>query len=327
MIHFVAPVSESALEDILSTDVDDDYPYWIGSANWITQSYLVLREYREDITIGTAPSAKKINFAHVTTWRTTYPKKMEYRVSIRADYRQLFNVDFEIIQNPSNVKWPNQTYITYWPVPRMIPRKEDRKDVVNIAYAGRIGKRNIDTDLQASNLKRCLDSFKFKVIDQQCWHDMSEIDVLIAIRDFSTRTYPDKPPSKLINAWNAGIPLIAGYDSSFSTIGTPGVDYIRVKTKDELSSALERLRDDPNFYDSIVQAGYRKRLEYTREKIAQTWLSAIDGPILSNWKNASSKSMGIALSNVRNLFLDNTINSLSSTKGTLQKSLNSGFRA
>ena len=150
MINFVAPISEKYLEELLATDLDHDYPYWIGgSIYWIVQSYLILRNYRDDISIGTEPLPGKINFSHVTTWRELPRKLNEYRVSIRADYRQLFDVDFEILQNPTNVKSSNQIYLTYWPVPRIIPRKKDREEVVNIAYAGRIGNRNIDNSLQA----------------------------------------------------------------------------------------------------------------------------------------------------------------------------------
>lgn len=281
-MHFVSPI---LLDEILSTDLDDDYPYWLGGPiNWVVQSYLILRQYREGTTISTNPVLNEINVAHVTTWRKLPRQKDEYRVSIRADYRRLFDVDFEILQNPTAVRTPKQIYITYWPVPRLRPREPSRKTIQNVAYAGRIGNRNLVICLQESSENRLKD-FNFKIVDKQYWHDMHEIDVLIAIRDFSTRTYDDKPPSKLINAWRAGIPLIAGYDSAFSAIGTPGVDYIRISTEKELSDALERLRDDPKFYYSIVEAGLIKSQEYTREKIAKAWLTAIDNPISMDWNN------------------------------------------
>jgi hypothetical protein len=315
-MHFVSPIS---LDEILSTNLDDDYPYWLGGPiNWVVQSYLILRQYREGITISTNPVLNEINVAHVTTWRKLPRQKNEYRVSIRADYRRLFDVDFEILQNPTAIRTPKQIYITYWPVPRLRPRDPSRKTIQNIAYAGRIGNRNLAICLQESDENRLKD-FNFKIVDKQYWHDMHEIDVLIAIRDFSTCTYDDKPPSKLINAWRAGIPLIAGYDSAFSAIGTPGVDYIRISTENELSDALERLRDDPKFYYSIVEAGLIKSQEYTREKIAKTWLTAIDNPISMDWNNFLATGSKNLLLHTRNYLADYITDTVSAFKSNMLK--------
>lgn len=291
-MHFISPIS---LDNISSTDLDKDYPYWLGgSINWVVQTFLVLRQYREDVTISTKPVPRKINIAHVQTWRSLPSQRVEYCVSIRADYRRLFDVDFEILQNPTAICSSKQAYLTYWPIPGIRPRAHNRKTVTNIAYAGRLGNRNIDVSLQDSISK--LNGLNFKLVEKNKWHDMHDIDVLVAVRDFSLSTYNEKPPSKLLNAWHAGIPLIAGYDSAFSSIGNPGKDYIRVKTKSELLSALEKLRSDPIFYREIVDAGRMRAKEYTREKIAKTWLELLDNRIIPDFelkKNDSDKKYSL----------------------------------
>lgn len=322
-MHFVAPHSfDGKLDAILSTSLDKNYPYWLGGAiNWIVQSYLVLRQYREGITISTEPLSNAINIAHVTTWRALPRHENDYRVSIRADYRRLFDVDFEILQNPTAIRSLKQAYLTYWPVPRLQPRDITRKAVKNVAYAGRVGNRNIDDSLRNYEPDTSLKGLKFRVVDKQNWHDMREIDVLLAIRDFSTYTYDEKPPSKLLNAWHAGIPLIAGYDSAFSSIGTPGVDYIRVKTERELSDALARLQDDPKFYCGIVEAGRCKSQKYTRDKIAQTWLNTIEGKISTDFDTSKAKDTYQALFRKRNQFTDFAFNTVSSSKTTLRRLL------
>ena len=223
IVNFIAPERQNLkLGDLLQCDLDNNYPYWLGGRiNWVVQTYMVLREYCEGVTISTQPTPGRINIAHVTTWRGLPRRENEYRVSIRADYRRLFDVDFEILQNLAALRSHRQIYLTYWPVPRLWPRDASRKTVENVAYAGRIGNRNIATSLKGSGDAELM-GLRFRIIDKKQWHDMREIDVLLAIRDFSTRTYDEKPPSKLINAWHAGIPLIAGYDSHFQLLGRPG---------------------------------------------------------------------------------------------------------
>jgi glycosyltransferase involved in cell wall biosynthesis len=274
----------------------------------------VLKKHRPHITIGGQVNPEAINIGYVTTWRSLPKTAQEYRVSIRADCRRLFDVDFEILQNPTCVKDDRQVYLTYWPIPRLKPRKSTRNKVENIAYAGRIGKRNIATGLSGNNK---ISGLNFQVIEKEFWHDMSEIDVLLAIRDFSALTYDEKPPSKLINSWHSGIPLIAGYDSAFSAIGTPDVDYIQIKTEKELNEALTRLRDDSEFYDSIVKAGYQKSQLYSREKIKQEWFSAIDESIVNDFEDFRLKRPIRRLSKKCNHLVDYAFNIISSCKSAL----------
>ncbi|ATW03120.1 hypothetical protein CHN51_05855 [Sphingorhabdus sp. YGSMI21] len=113
---------------------------------------------------------------------------------------------------------------------------------------------------------------------------MSRVDLLIAVRDFSGATHDNKPPSKLFNSWIAGIPLIGGTDSAFSSVGKPGIDYVRVTNESEFTKALERMCNDSGFYEAIVQAGKGRRTEVTIEAIAADWLKVLDGPILSDFQ-------------------------------------------
>lgn len=290
MIHFIAPCPRNTLDELILLNLDNDYPYWVGgSINWVVQTYLILKQYQKNITIGIKPIPGKINIAHVTTWRKFPKRSGEYRVSIRADYRRLFDIDYEILQNPISVKNYKQVYIPYWPVPGLIARDINRSSVRNIAYAGRINSRNIDLFFQSSGISNRLNNLNFRIIDKKKWHDMRDIDILVAIRSFSRRSYNEKPPSKLLNAWHCSIPLIAGYDSAFSTIGTPGIDYIRVGSFSELSHSLKKLCDDQQYYKNIVNAGLKKSTHYTRDNIAKVWLDYINGPIKSDFESVPTQ--------------------------------------
>ena len=279
-IHFVVPRAYRDELDVLEQRVvGGDYPYWIGGVfNWAAQSWLRLRQYRHGMTIGTEPAPDRINFAHCMTWRALGARCGEFRVSARADYPQLFDVDFEILQNPAApCRADRSGYLPYWPVPGLTPRNPSRAGVRSIAYAGRLGPMNLDRSLVEAH--EVFLGLEFQTVRPDRWHDMSKVDLLIGIRDFKRKRHDHKPPSKLFNAWLSNIPLIAGHDSAYSAIGVPGVDYVRVGNSAELCEAVARLRTDTEYYDSIVEAGRIRANEYTPERIAQQWLEVLEGSV------------------------------------------------
>jgi hypothetical protein len=291
-LHFLVPSQfGEQLEKLSDWKLGTNYPYWLGGRfNWAAQSYLVLRQYREGLTIGNEPRPGIVNLAHVDTWRHLKQRRGEFRVSIRADYPRLYDIDFEILQNPVQTAHDNALYLPYWPVPGLISRDLNRKGVKNVCFAGRPINNNLD-DLFESSLLSLPRGIRFSVIPPEYWHDLSSVDVLVAIRDFDKGTYINKPPSKLYAAWLAGIPLIAGWDSAYAAIGVPGIDYIRVADEPAFYSELLRLVEDPSYYLSIVENGASHQSEISHEAIAQIWLAALDGPIvnaMNHWQTGGS---------------------------------------
>lgn len=306
-VHFIVPKGfADQLASLPRLKVGQDYPYWVGGRfNWAAQSWLVLREFREGMTIGTAPEAGRVNFAHGMVWRALGVRAGEFRLSVRADYPRLFDVDMEVLQNPVQPLPPGRAiYLPYWPVPGLIPRDPDRGEVRTIAYAGRIGGKNLSRELLDGGLA----SLDFRVIEPDRWHDMSEVDVLLAVRSLDRETHDDKPASKLWNAWRAGVPLVAGWDSAFSAVGRPGEDYLRCGSFDEVMVALDRLAGDPELYARIAAAGLARAGEVSHETIARQWLRALDGPVASafaGWQarggRTPGQNVGRTLDRLRNL--------------------------
>lgn len=286
-LHFVIPPDYAGyLNDLDGQVVGDTYPHWVGGRfNWAAQSYLHLRKHFENVSIGLQPKPSIVNFGHCMAWRELGPRQGEYRVSVRADYPRLFDVDFEILQNPSVSLNPTQIYLPYWPVPGIIPRDSKRIAVSRIAYAGRIGNRNLVDPIKRRADGGAFQGLEFIVLPPERWHDLSQIDLLVAIRSFGRQTHDSKPPSKLFNSWIAGIPLIGGYDSAFSAIAEPGVEYIRVETQAELEEAVAALRNDRVLYDRIVAAGAKRRGEYTHEAVAKVWADTIKSAIATDFEH------------------------------------------
>jgi hypothetical protein len=265
-------------------------PYWRGGRFiWAAIPYLVLRDYREGLSIGTSPIGGRVNFAHCGTFRSLGGRIGEFRVSARADYRRLYDVDFEVLQNPSIPLSGSQAYLPHWPTPGIIPRKRSRVGAHAVAYAGRM--ENL-----AEELRNGFDvsDMQLQIIPEDRWHDMAEIDILIAVRSFDGNTHENKPPSKLFNAWLADIPLIAGWDSALSWIGNPGIDYIRVASRKNCAEEIERLASDPAYYSRVQEAGRSRAKDVTYEAIARTWLNCFDDVIFPSFeRQAEEGNVGI----------------------------------
>lgn len=294
-IHFVVPPEFSEeLKDLENKHANGAYPYWLGGRfNWVAQSWLVLREFREGLTIGTTPVPGQINFGHVMFWRGRQSRGGEFRVSVRADYPRMFDVDFEVLQNPAAQLSDQQAYLPYWPVPGLKPRDSSRTQLRTVAYAGRMGPLNLAEGLKDASML-LPDGIEMRIIPPHKWHDLSEVDALVAIRSFDKKLHVTKPPSKLFSAWLGNVPLIAGFDSAFSEIGVPGQDYLRISTAQELYTVLEQLRDDRNFYDYIVRNGINRAVSVSHEEIANLWLDTLDTQVVAafeRWKDTPQRRL------------------------------------
>ena len=91
--------------------------------------------------------------------------------------------------------------------------------------------------------------------DETQWNDYSEIDVIVAIRPNTSSQYPNKPASKLVNAWRAGIPAILGPEIAYREVRKSELDYIEAKNRYEVARAIRRLKDSPELYAGMVENG------------------------------------------------------------------------
>jgi len=80
-----------------------------------------------------------------------------------------------------------------------------------------------------------------------------------------------KPPMKLINAWLAGVPAVLGVESAFRAIREHELDYLEVRSPDELEGALFRLRNDPELYRAMVAHGRARAAGFTTERGREVW--------------------------------------------------------
>lgn len=177
-------------------------------------------------------------------------------------------------QNPFNSIW-NPYFIPHWPQPGLQARDRERGSTVkNVAFMGTIGNltEEFKSDKWISALKK-LDCTWTPVLSPAKWYDYSQIDIIVAVRSFDGNKYPQKPASKLINAWRAGVPIILTPESAFVSLRKSELDFLIINSLEEAIDAVAKLKTNPDLYLSMIDHGLERAREFSGEKITEYWLT------------------------------------------------------
>jgi len=260
---------------------------------WVWPVYCQLKMRNWPVSFGYALKEGMVNIIHGQVAReclTLSDLRRHFIVTIRADFRPFPFGQFEIVQNQRYVGG-RRVYLPHLPQPGLIPRDRNRDCVVNVCFSGQI-ENSIDTYALNRDLEQMGCRLVFRELGQ--WQDMREVDILFGIRSFSKTPFHSKPPTKLFNAWLAGIPFIGGYDSAYEQVGQPGYDYLRVSDYDELVRAIVRLKEDPAFYREIVEHGAKAGEMYTPVRTVEKWEYFLERgvkPHYCDWLNSRRFSL------------------------------------
>lgn len=289
-LHFVYC---NTLDDQISQikNIDNHWEEFIfGDQVWILQSYLILKKYFKNISLGREPKEGCINIIHGGNVGQSKLSGRYYFVNTRADKEASLWVNFEIVQNKLQ-KHPKSQFIPHWPQPGLIRRKSDKSQINRIAFLGAKEQNILRFYPVEQDMKNL--GITYISLDRNNWNDYSNIDLALAIRQFGkSKKYDNKPPSKLINAWWAEVPLIASNDIAYSQIGTPGKDYVVVEKYEEFLREIELLKVNHVHYRNIVENGIKKRAQYSRENITNQWIELVKQVIYPDFL-AWSKKKGI----------------------------------
>ena len=282
-VYFIIDLSEETIQQFEQNSIDQNWHLFTkGRVIWTVQTYLVLKSMGLDVQLSNTLKPNAINISHAEVLSQLKPQKDCFIVSMRADKYKIPWAQLEVVQN-QNQTAKKRFYVPHWPQPGLIKRDSQRRGVKTIAFAGFV--KNSALDSAQFNQKIEPHGITYTELKANQWNRYDAIDVLVAVRRFGRKHHNTKPPSKLINAWFANIPLIAGYDSAYTQIGTPGVDFIQVSNEYELVEAIITLKTNPEYYQSIVRQGQEKSKAYTRDKIGQTWHDLMTTQIIPRYKN------------------------------------------
>jgi hypothetical protein len=186
-------------------------------------------------------------------------------------------------------------YLPLWTQPGLLPRRQTRGDeFTEVVFFGIPGELDpgLADPVWHERLRRR--GFNFRIADVADWHDYRDVDVVVAVRSFD---YPGqlwrKPPSKLFNAWIAGVPAVLGRESAYRAERRSDLDFIEVLSRQGVEDALERLRADPELRARMIANGRERALEIDDVALTRRWRRMLEDdaiPGYEAWKASSRAS-------------------------------------
>ncbi len=289
-IYFYGPSKQQ--QELL----EKDYRQWVfhhsNFTPWIGQTYFNFKKAGLPCEIATKMPTEGIILADRDTLGNSYPfleklmlicakSDREYHPSAHIHITHNIN-DFQ--QNINSIWFPY--YLQHWPMSGIIPRQEKRGSLIeNIAYIG--SKGQLDQVLLSS---QWIDKLKdigcnwLPIFQSNKWNDYSNIDVIVAVRDFQKKIYINKGAIKLINAWLGKVPAILAPESGFLAVRKSELDFLMVNSLDETIEAIKMLKNDPQLYLSMIKNGQERVQEFSQEKITQDWINFFENYAFPEYK-------------------------------------------
>lgn len=304
-VTFFYPCPENLERDIKYVDriqVDRDLEFWntpqeVRRRTWTLQTYARLREADYDgLTVSeTLPRKGIVLFvpepdivrAFHRQWTSAHRGVLicTMRADV-VDFRFPF-ADAEIVQNGRFADEERSFFIPHWIQPGLIPRDPSRGDrIQTITYKGDRG--NLHPAFRSEPFARFLEDhgLEFKPVGPQTseerhefsdWHDYSESDLVLALRKSWVHggLRPEKPASKLVNAWHAGTPALLGPEYAYRELRQSDLDYLEITSMEDAIAAIERLRNTPRLYRAMIENGRERARAFTPERIAARWADVL----------------------------------------------------
>jgi hypothetical protein len=246
--------------------------------NWIYQTWHFLTQAGISCQLSKEPLCEGIV---VTLGKSLPPSFQEkilskkiFLVDVVADNHPYAAASLHLIQNKIYAEQtPCSLYLPHWPQPYLIPRDSRRKNrFENICFFGH--PKNLASEFQSPSWQERLQKelgLTFKIKGVQEWHDYSNVDCILAIRDFSKEGHLDKPGTKLYNAWLAGVPFMGGNDTAYAADGRPGKDYLVATSLEEVFQHLRHLKEDEAFRGALVEEGKKSATGFTQQATLEHW--------------------------------------------------------
>jgi len=278
----------AALAGLTSIDPDRDWREFLdGPRIWILQTWLRLTRAGRPVEISATPPPAGLVVFHSAHRRALARRHRRVRdailVGVRGDHREPLIADYQVLQNGFFADGRRRFFIPTWIQPALVPRDPARGSrIERAAFKGfdqsqHPGLRSAawSADLAARGITWVHDSLSFEsrtsAAHGLAWPDYREIDLVVALRPPDRRLHVEKPASKLINAWSAGVPAVLGPEYAYRELRRSDHDYIEVSTVDEARAAIDRLRGAPELYLAMVENGKRRALEFDVAAITASW--------------------------------------------------------
>ena len=241
---------------------------------WLYQTWVELRTSCDCSFVTELP-----NSGTIITLSNLLPKGFraaptQFVVAVAADFLPHPGAQLQIVQNTAHTRrLSGSVFMPHWPQPNLIPRDSRRGErFETAAFFGDPSNLLLElADPRFASRLQAETGVQLEIRDADQWHDYSDVDLVLAIRDFSHARYLHKPATKLYNAWLAGVPLIGSSDSAYAAEALAGSDYLVARSADECIRLIQRLRDNPSLRKRIVESGEKKSASRSRDAVRERW--------------------------------------------------------
>ena len=221
---------------------------------------------------------RNIKNNYIISWQMDFPKCLyahEHIVMNSAMKNTVSLIDVLTCRNVFEI-------LHFIPQPNLISRNSLRGDLfANVVYMGE--KKNLLQELQDENWINKLKKFgiNFSVIDDATMmSDYSEVDCVVALRPLEQNTHT-KPPTKLWNAWRAGVPAILGVEPGYRDYYITELDYCEASSASEVFEILMKLKNDKEIRKSMTLNGYSRANVCSLQHITGEWCMYLNEVVIN----------------------------------------------
>jgi hypothetical protein len=265
---------------------------------WSAQTYMLLKQRGLNVHLVSKPVPGQIS---IIPYYNFEPRDLPYRsyvVGIYHDSPRPVICEQWIVLNRLRSFNNKYHFIPHWPQPNLKPRDRSRGDgVENLVFKGH--EYNLDARFRTPEVLSQLEKLGVRLefcsdnpatqFDE--WRDYRNADVVLAVRNNTYYDISSKPALKLINSWLAGCPAILGPEPAYQDLRRSELDYIEIRTPEEMLAAVQRLKENPKLYAAMIENGLQRSQDFTVDRIAQQWHELLSGPIASGYRQWQQQSL------------------------------------
>jgi len=273
---------------------------------WVLRTAYELRNLGETVSVSSSPQPDAINVADIYATGIRNRGLSGFYLIPRADGHEPELANYTLLQNGVSTSSRPFAQVGHWIQPGIVPRGGARGETIaTMAFKGAL--LNLDPAFRSEEFIAALKAegveLQFGDSDKMGgsqWADYSGTDLLLAIRNMTFHDADGKPASKLVNAWWADVPALLGPEPAFAEVGRPGVDYVDIRSPNDVLKAIRSFRARPGSYTAMVEAGKESRAALTDAATAQRWIELLNGPIgqaFDTWnvRRSASKMLEVIL--------------------------------
>ncbi|MFN7291586.1 MAG: hypothetical protein ACK5T6_13445 [Pirellula sp.] len=264
---------------------------------WVVTTYLRLKKLGANVAITDRLQPNAINVASERDLLKTDPDGRAFIVATQGDRGKLIWADHTLAQSPVMAKATRTSLIDMWPQPGLVGRDPRRGNQIRrLGYIG-FG-ANLAPAFRSESFRQQLALLGIDWVvkeDPGQWHDYSDLDLCLAVRDLPWHWIRTKPSTKLVHAWLTGVPALLGPEPAYQHWGKPGTDYFEIRTPEDALNVVQRLQAEPQLYLDVQQRGFEKGRSHDEAAVCKQWENLLWGPIseqFSDWSQASHSVWG-----------------------------------